>query len=199
MMFFCLFLVLSLPRQWSMEITNLLKSQGLLRSKINSHLFHKPSSFHYFPTKFQNISCITTKLRGFSFSSKAGELLQQICFIYLFLFIYFWLFKKFIYLFIFGCVESLLLHTGFLQLPRAGATLPCGAWASHCGGFSCCGARALGVQASVVVAHGLSSCGSQALEHRLSSCGAWAQLLHSMWDLPGLGPEPLFWLFILFF
>ena len=37
-----------------------------------------------------------------------------------------------------------------------------------------CGARALGPRASVVVAHGLSSCGSRALEHRLSSCGAWA-------------------------
>ena len=32
----------------------------------------------------------------------------------------------------------------------------------------------LGVQASVVVARGLSSCGSRALEHRLSSCGARA-------------------------
>ena len=42
------------------------------------------------------------------------------------------------------------------------------------GGFSSCGAWALGVQASVVVACGLSSCGSQALEHRLSSCGAQA-------------------------
>ena len=31
--------------------------------------------------------------------------------------------------------------------------------------FSCCGARALGVRASVVVARGLSSCGSRALEH----------------------------------
>ena len=39
---------------------------------------------------------------------------------------------------------------------------------------SCCGARALGVQASVLVARGLSGCGSRALEHRLSSCGAWA-------------------------
>ena len=48
------------------------------------------------------------------------------------------------------------------------------AWASHCGGFSCCGARALGVQASVVAACGLSSCGSRALEHRLSSCGTQA-------------------------
>ena len=37
-----------------------------------------------------------------------------------------------------------------------------------------CGARALGMQASVVVARGLSSCGSWALERRLSSCGARA-------------------------
>ena len=35
-------------------------------------------------------------------------------------------------------------------------------------------ARALGAGASVVVAHGLSSCGSRALEHRLGSCGAQA-------------------------
>ena len=34
-------------------------------------------------------------------------------------------------------------------------------------GFSSCG-----TWASVVVAHGLSSCGSRALEPRLSSCGA---------------------------
>ena len=32
-------------------------------------------------------------------------------------------------------------------------------WASHCSDFSCCGAWVLSVQASVVVAHGLSSCG----------------------------------------
>ena len=50
----------------------------------------------------------------------------------------------------------------------------CGAQASHCGGFSYCRAWALGVWASVVVAHGLSSCGSRALEHRLSSCGTRA-------------------------
>ena len=54
------------------------------------------------------------------------------------------------------------------------STLCCGAGASHCGGFSCCGARALGTRASVFVVRGLSSCGSRALEHRLSSCGAWA-------------------------
>ena len=56
---------------------------------------------------------------------------------------------------------------------RAGATLRCGARACHCGGFSSCRARALGVWASVV-ARGLSSGGSQALEHRLSSCGTRA-------------------------
>ena len=94
-------------------------------------------------------------------------------------------------LFIFGCVGSLLPHTGFLQLRRVGATLRCGAQASHCGGFSCCGARALGVRASVVVAHGLCSCGLRALERRLSSCGARAQLLRGMWDLSGPGLEPV--------
>ena len=66
--------------------------------------------------------------------------------------------KKFIYLFslfIFGRVGSSLLCAGFLQLWRVGATPHCSAWASHCSGFSCCGAPALGARASVVVAHGL--------------------------------------------
>ena len=54
-----------------------------------------------------------------------------------------------------------------------------------------CGAWALGVRASIVVARGLSSCGSQALEHRLSSCGTRAELLCGMWDLPGPGLEPV--------
>ena len=43
----------------------------------------------------------------------------------------------------------------------------------QCAGFSC-GAWALGVRASVVVARRLSSCGSRALEHRFSSCGTRA-------------------------
>ena len=41
-------------------------------------------------------------------------------------------------------------------------------------GFSSCGARALGVRASVVVARRLSCCSLRALECRLSSCGARA-------------------------
>ena len=67
-----------------------------------------------------------------------------------------------------------MLCVGLLQLQREGATLHCGVQASHCGDLSCCGARALGARASVVVACRLSSCGSQALEHRLTSCGTRA-------------------------
>ena len=63
-------------------------------------------------------------------------------------------FKKFIHLFIFSYIGSLLLCEGFLQLQRAGATLHCSAWASHCGlsllqsmgsrrvNFSSCGTQA---------------------------------------------------------
>ena len=94
-------------------------------------------------------------------------------------------------LFIFGCVGSSLLRVGFLQLRQAGAALCCSARASHCGGFSCCRARALSARASVVVAHGLSSCVSWALECRLSSCGALAQLLRGMQDFPGPVLEPM--------
>ena len=86
-----------------------------------------------------------------------------------------WFFNKFIYLFAcFWLHWVFVAARGLLQLWRAGATLRCGARASHCGGFSCCRARALGMRASVVVARGLSSCGSLALEHSLSSCGTWA-------------------------
>ena len=96
------------------------------------------------------------------------------------LFIYFWL-----------CWVFVAARWLSLQLRRARATLCCGARASHCGGFSCCRARALGTQASVIAARGLSSCGLRALECRLSSCGARAQLLQGMWDLPGPGLEPM--------
>ena len=56
-----------------------------------------------------------------------------------------------------------------------GATLRCGARASHCGGFSCDGAPALGARASVVAALGLSSCGAWAVGLvGFSSCDAQA-------------------------
>ena len=55
----------------------------------------------------------------------------------------------------------------------------------------CCRAQALGTWAAVVVACGLSSCGTRALECRPSSCGTRYQLLRGMWDLSGPGLEPV--------
>ena len=101
----------------------------------------------------------------------------------------FFFFNKFIYLFL--AALGLRCCAGFLQLRPAGATLRCGARASHHSAFSCCGARALGMWASIVVACELSSCGSWDLERRLGSCGTWAQLLRGTWDLPGPGLEPV--------
>ena len=91
----------------------------------------------------------------------------------------------------FGCVGSSLLHAGFLQLWRVGATLPCGAQiliavaslvAEH--GLQAHRLQQLWHVGSVVVARGLQTC-------RLSSCGARAQLLCGMWDLPRPGLEPV--------
>ena len=106
-------------------------------------------------------------------------------FVWLLLFIYSFLIYFLAVLGLCCCAQA------FSSCGERGATLHCGAGASHCGGFSCCGARALGVWASVVVACGLSSYGLWALEHRLSSCGARALLLRGMWDLPGPGLEPV--------
>ena len=83
----------------------------------------------------------------------------------------FFLISFYNYYFIYLFLSALGLHCcarAFLQLQRAGATLRRGAWASHCGGFSCCRARALGTQALVVVAHGLQSAGSVVVAHGLS-------------------------------
>ena len=52
----------------------------------------------------------------------------------------------------------------FSSCGERGLFFICSVRASHCGGFSRCGARALGTQASVVAARELSSCGSRALE-----------------------------------
>ena len=64
----------------------------------------------------------------------------------------------FLIFFFFGCVGSLLLRAGFSLVAASGggvATHRCVARVSHCGGLSCCGARALGAWASAVVARGL--------------------------------------------
>ena len=68
----------------------------------------------------------------------------------------------------------------------------CNAQASHCSGFSWCRAQALGRAGFSSCSTQLSSCSSKALDHRVNSCGPWAELLCSMWDLPGSRIEPVF-------
>ena len=72
-----------------------------------------------------------------------------ICQIYVFIFYDFTQFL-FIYL-VFGCAGCSLLR-GLSLVAASGATFLWGAWASHCRGFSCCNAQALGIWASVFAA-----------------------------------------------
>ena len=90
----------------------------------------------------------------------------------------------FIYSFICGCAGSLLLH-GFLSSCSERGQL------SFIVGFFCGGAQALGGWPPVVVARGLRSCSSRALEHSVRSCGTQALWLWGRWDLPGPGIEPM--------
>ena len=85
-----------------------------------------------------------------------------ILFIYLFL-------KFYLFIYFYGCVGSLFLCEGFLQLRQVGATLHRGARASHYRGFS-------------VAEHRLQT-------RRLSNCDSRAQSLRGMWDLPRPGLE----------
>ena len=61
--------------------------------------------------------------------------------------------------------------------------LHCSMQASHCSGFSCYIAQALGMRASVVAACGLKSMGSVSWHMGL--------VAPSMWDLPGPGIKPV--------
>ena len=64
-----------------------------------------------------------------------------------------------------------------------GATLRCGAGASRCGGFSCCGGQALGAWASVVSAgRQLENTSSVIVVQELRCSG-------TRWNLPGSGVE----------
>ena len=64
--------------------------------------------------------------------------------VFIYLSIYFWLHWVFV-----------AAHGLSLVAVSGGATLRCGARASHRGGLSCCGAQALGTRGSAVVARGL--------------------------------------------
>ena len=83
---------------------------------------------------------------------------------------------------------SLLLLAVFLWLWWLGATLHRSAWASHCGGFSCCGEQVLGSWVSVVAARGLWSAGSVVVVHGLS-CSVLCRII----PYEGLNPCPLHW------
>ena len=97
-------------------------------------------------------------------------------------FIYFYNF----YLFL--AVLVLRFSEGFSLVVVSGGYSRCGAQASRCGDFPCCGAWALGHTGfSVCGTYGRSSCSLLVLEHRLNSRGTWASSLRSMWDLPGSG------------
>ena len=88
-------------------------------------------------------------------------------------------FQLFVYSLIILVLLVFVAVRGLSLVVWVGATLLCGAQASHCGGISCHGAFALGVQASAVAAQ------------QLNSCGARAQLPRGVWHLPGLGIEPV--------
>ena len=78
-----------------------------------------------------------------------------------------------VYLFIFGCAGSSLLHEVFSSYREWELHSSCGGWASYCG-LRC-----------LLLLQNRSSrvCSSQLLEYRLNRCGGWAQLLWSTWDL----------------
>ena len=68
---------------------------------------------------------------------------------------YYFLHIVFIYLFL----SALGLHCfawTFSSCSKEGLLSSWGVWASHCSGFSCCGAQALSARASEVTVHGLS-------------------------------------------
>ena len=67
----------------------------------------------------------------------------------------------------FGCAGSSLLLRLFSSCGEQELLSGCHVPASYCGGFSCCGAWALG-------SLGFSGCSSRVLEQRLSTCGAQA-------------------------
>ena len=93
-------------------------------------------------------------------------------------------FLEYLFIYLLLVVLGLRCCGGFFSSSDERGLLPsCDAKASHCGGFSCFRAQALGCL-------DYSDCGSRALGRRLGSCGTWASLLRGMWDLPGSGIKP---------
>ena len=100
-----------------------------------------------------------------------------------------WLFKIFIYLFLFLAVLGFHCYAGFPPVVASqGYSLD--AVLRLLILVACLVAHMLqSVWASVIGTHGLNSCGSWALEHRLISHSTQDQLFLGMWDLPRPGTE----------
>ena len=86
-------------------------------------------------------------------------------------------------LFIFGCSGSSLLPGLFSSRSERGPLSSCGVWASDRHGFSCCGAPALGTEASVVEARRPKCSGS-------GFCGAGLSRPTACRIFLGLGSNP---------
>ena len=85
-----------------------------------------------------------------------------------------------VYVYIFNFWIYLLSHAGSLLLRKSFSS--CNKWASHCGGFSCCGPWALGAWTSAVVAGGPRV--------QISSCDSGVYLPCGMWNPPRPGLKP---------
>ena len=83
----------------------------------------------------------------------------------------------FYYWFIYGRAGSLLLLRPFSSCGEQGLLSRCSAWASHCGGFSCCGAQAVGYS------------GTWPLGSRTQAQSLWLMglVVCGTWDLPRSG------------
>ena len=90
--------------------------------------------------------------------------------------------------FFFGCIGSLLLRAGFLQLRRAGWLLMLWSTGSRCAGFSSGGTWALERAGLLVVARWLQGAGSVVVAHGLSCSAACG-----IFPYQGPNPCPLHW------
>ena len=117
----------------------------------------------------KSLADIQVALAFWAFPLPPGDkfTIPRLCFPAPFIFI----FKNF-----FGCAGSLMLSRAFSSCSKWGLLSSFSAQASHCGFFSCCGAWARGLRASVVVAHRLICPGV---------CGIFPD--------QGSNPRPLHW------
>ena len=102
--------------------------------------------------------------------------------------IFIYLFKTFKYLFNFWQCWVFIAHRFFSSCGEQGLFCSCSAWTSHCGGFSCCIAWALGHVGSGVVAPRLWGTASVVVAHELSCSKACGIFLNQ-----GSNPCPLHW------